>query len=58
MRCSMLNLQLEGHGLKNIGIRQAQDCLYQGIQKTIAEQSHDLSMTPVSIKQLKATLRQ
>ena len=50
----MLNLQSEGHGLKNM----ARDCLNQGIQKTVAEQSHGLSMTPVSIEQLKATLRQ
>ncbi len=34
----------------------AQDCLYQGIHKTIADQSHGLSMTPVAIKQLRATL--
>ncbi len=25
----------------------ARDCLYQGVHKTIAEQSHGLSMTPV-----------
>ncbi len=38
----------------------AQDCLYQGIHKTVAEQSHGLNMTPtpVSIEQLKATLWQ
>ncbi len=36
----------------------AQDCPYQGIHKTIADQSHSLSMTPVSTKQLRATLRQ
>ncbi len=46
----MLNLQLEGQW--------AQGCLYQGIHKTVADQSHGLSMTPVSIEQLKATLRQ
>jgi hypothetical protein len=36
----------------------AQDCLYQGIHKTVVDPSHGLSMTPVSIKQLKANLRQ
>ncbi len=50
----MLNLQLEGHGLKNIGPRLSLSMYTQ----TVADQSHGLSMTPVSIKQLRAALRQ
>ncbi len=50
----MLNLQLEGDGLS----LWARDCLYRGIHKPVADQSHGLSMTPVSIEQLKITLRQ
>jgi hypothetical protein len=49
----MLNLQSEGHGLKNMGPRLS---LSRHTQ-TIADQSQGLSMTPVSIKQLRATLR-
>jgi hypothetical protein len=54
MRCSMLNLQSEGHGLKNMGPKLS---LSRHTQ-TVADQSHGLSMTPVSIKLLRATLRQ
>jgi hypothetical protein len=43
-------LRLEEHGPKIVFIK--------GIHNTIADQSHGLSMTPVSIKQLRATLRQ
>ncbi len=50
----MLNLQLKGHGLRTW----ARDCLFQGIHKPVADQSHGLSVTPVSIEQLKATLQQ
>jgi hypothetical protein len=50
----MLNLQLEGHGLTNMGPRLS---LSRHTQ-TIADQSHGLGMTPVSIEQLRATLRQ
>ncbi len=45
----------EGYGLKNMGPRLS---LLKGIHNTIADQSHGLSMTPVSIKQLRATLWQ
>ncbi len=52
----MLNLESdEGYSLKNMGPRLS---LSKGIHNTIADQSHGLSMTPVSIKQLRATLRQ
>ncbi len=47
----MLNLQSEGHGLKNMGPRLS---LLRHTQ-TLEDQSHGLSMTPVPIKQLKAT---
>ena len=50
----MLNLQSEGHGLKNIGPILS----ISRHTETVAEQSHGLSMTPVSIEQLRATLRQ
>ncbi len=43
-------LRLEEHGPKIVFIK--------GIHNTIADQSHGLSMTPVSIKQLRANLRQ
>jgi hypothetical protein len=43
-------LQLEEHGSEIVFIK--------GIHKTVADQSHGLSMTPVSIDQLRATLRQ
>ncbi len=43
-------LRLEEHGPKIVFLK--------GIHKTIADQSHGLSMTLVSIKQLKATLQQ
>ncbi len=49
----MLNLQSEGHGLKNMGPRLSLSMHTQ----TFADQSHGLSMTPVSIKQIRATLR-
>jgi hypothetical protein len=42
-------LWLEEHGPEIVSIK--------GIHNTIADQSHGLSMTPVSIKQLKATLQ-
>ncbi len=42
-------LWLEEHGPKVVFIK--------GIHNTIADQSHGLSMTPVSIKQLRATLQ-
>jgi hypothetical protein len=45
-----MKLQLEEHGPKIIFI--------EGIHKTIADQSHGFGMTPVSIEQLRATLRQ
>jgi hypothetical protein len=52
MRCSMLNLLSdEGYGLKNMGPRLS---LSKGIHNTVADQPHGLSMTPVSIKQLRA----
>jgi hypothetical protein len=47
----MLNLQLEGHCLKNMGPR----LLLSRHTQTVADQSHGLSMTPVSIEQLRAT---
>ncbi len=50
----MLNLQSEGYGLKNMGPRLS----LSRHKQTVADQSHSLSMTPVSIKQLRATLRQ
>ncbi len=50
----MLNLQSEGHGLKNMGPRLS---LSRHTQ-TVADQSHGLSMTPGSIEQLRDTLRQ
>jgi hypothetical protein len=54
MRCSMLNiigkLLHEEHGPKIVFIK--------GIHNTVADQSHHLSMTPVSIEQLRATLQQ
>jgi hypothetical protein len=50
----MLNLQLEDHVLKNMSPRLS---LTRHTQ-TITDQSHGLSMTPVSIEQLRATLRQ
>ncbi len=50
----MLNLQSEGHGLKNMGPRLSLTMHTQ----TVADQSHGLSMTPVSITQLRAPLRQ
>ncbi len=43
-------LQLEEHGPEIVFIK--------GIHITIADQSHGLSMTPASIKQLRATLQQ
>jgi hypothetical protein len=52
----MLNLQLdkrlrlEEHGPEIVFIK--------GIHNTIADQPHGLGMTPVSIEQLRATLRQ
>ncbi len=49
----MLNLQLEGHGLKIIGPRLS----LTKQKQTVADQSHGLSMTPVSIEQLRATLQ-
>ncbi len=42
--------RLEEHGPKIVFIK--------GIHKTVADQSHGLSMTPVSIQQLRATLQQ
>jgi hypothetical protein len=45
-----LRLQLEEHGPNIVFIN--------GIHNTAEDQSHGLSMTPVSIKQLRATLRQ
>jgi hypothetical protein len=50
----MLHLQSEGHGLKNMGLRLS----LTRHKQTVADQSHGLSMTPVSIEQLRATLRQ
>jgi hypothetical protein len=49
----MINLQSEGHGLKNMGPRLS---LSRHTQ-TVADQSHGLSMTPVSIEQLRANLQ-
>jgi hypothetical protein len=49
----MLNLQSEGHGLKNMGPRLS----LSRHTHTVADQSHGLSMTPVSIEHLRATLR-
>jgi hypothetical protein len=43
-------LQLEEHGPEIKFIK--------GIHITVADQSHGLSMTPASIKQLRATLQQ
>ncbi len=43
-------MRLEEHGPKIVFIK--------GIHNTIADQSHGFGMTPVSIKQLRATLRQ
>ncbi len=43
-------LRLEEHGPKIVFIK--------GIHNTVADQSHGLGMTPVSIKELRATLRQ
>ncbi len=43
-------LWLEEHGPEIVFIK--------GIHNTVADQSHGLSMTPVSIYQLRATLRQ
>ena len=45
-----MKLRLEEHGPEIVFIK--------GIHNTIADQSHGLGMTPVSIKQLRATLRQ
>jgi hypothetical protein len=42
-------LQLEEHGPKIVFVK--------GIHNTVADQSHGFSMTPVSIKQPRATLR-
>ena len=54
MRRSILNLQSEGYSLKNMGPRLS---LSRHTQ-TVADQSHGLSMTPVSIEQLRTPLRQ
>ncbi len=43
-------LRLEEHGPEIVFIK--------GIHITVADQFHGLSMTPVSIEQLRATLRQ
>jgi hypothetical protein len=43
-------LRLEEHGPKIVFIK--------GIHNTVADQSRGLGMTPVSIKELRATLRQ
>jgi hypothetical protein len=43
-------MQLEEHGPEIVFIK--------GIHNTIADQSHGFGMTPVSIEQLRATLRQ
>jgi hypothetical protein len=50
----MLNLQLEVHGLTDMGPRLS---LSRHTQ-TVADQSHGLSMTLASIEQLRATLGQ
>ncbi len=56
MRCSMLNLESdEGYGLKNIGPRLS---ITKAYTIPLQMQSHGLGMTPVSIKQLRATLQQ
>jgi hypothetical protein len=51
----MLNLLLdEGYGLKNMGQRLS---LSKAYTTPLQMQSHGLGMTPVSIKQLRATLQ-
>jgi hypothetical protein len=45
-----MKLRLEEHGPEIVFIK--------GIHNTIADQSHGLGMTPVSIKKLRSTLRQ
>ncbi len=52
----MLNLLLDkGYGLKNMGPRLSLSKAYTILMQM---QSHGLSMTPVSIKKLRSTLRQ
>ncbi len=56
MICSMLNLYSdEGYGLKNMDLKLSISMAYT---IPLQMQSHGLSMTPVLIKQLRATLWQ